>query len=229
MKYKDNVAMCLLHWAIKYVRLRKIELFLHGHAVVGCVFAGCDLQNGVLSVRPARRVGELPRGSETHDFHSVSARKIRKRARLLRPVFGACALHRETELRLWLIMLPATLSSQDLFGHGIFNSNGERWHQQREFAKGLFLPESLKNTMTIFEKYAHQLAGHLDAKGLHNNVDMQDFFMRYTLTSFGEAGFGAELGAIGEDVNQFALAFDYLQTERYLVLSRCPVLACSLC
>ncbi|MFN9939008.1 MAG: cytochrome P450, partial [bacterium] len=81
-------------------------------------------------------------------------------------------------------------------GGGIFNTNGERWHQQREFAKGLFLPESLKHTMAIFEKYAHQLAGHLDAKGLHTNVDMQDFFMRYTLTSFGEAGFGAELGAI---------------------------------
>jgi hypothetical protein len=35
------------------------------------------------------------------------------------------------------------------------------------------------------------------------------------LSSFGEIGFGTQLRAIEEDVNRFAIAFDYVQTARY--------------
>ena len=35
------------------------------------------------------------------------------------------------------------------------------------------------------------------------------------LSSFGEIGFGTQLRAIQEDVNRFAIAFDYVQTARY--------------
>ena len=37
------------------------------------------------------------------------------------------------------------------------------------------------------------------------------------LSSFGEIGFGTQLHAIEEDVNRFAIAFDYVQTARYPV------------
>ena len=37
--------------------------------------------------------------------------------------------------------------------------------------------------------------------------------MRYTMSSFGEIGFGADLRAIEEDDNRFGIAFDYVQTE----------------
>ena len=67
--------------------------------------------------------------------------------------------------------------------------------------------------MSVFEKYAHQLLSHLESRGLTSGVDMQDYFMRYTLSSFGEAGFGAQLHAIEQEVNQFAVAFDYVQTK----------------
>ena len=73
----------------------------------------------------------------------------------------------------------------------------------------------LKTTMPVFEKYAHRLIDHFETKGLRTNVDMQDFFMRYTLSGFGEVGLGAQLRAIEEDVNRFAIAFDYVQTAWY--------------
>lgn len=103
-----------------------------------------------------------------------------------------------------------------MFGNGIFNSNGEQWHSQREFAKALFTQESLRSTTTVFEKYAHQLLGHLESHKLQSNIDIQDFMMRYTLSSFGEVGFGAQLHAIEQDVNRFAIAFDYVQTKSYV-------------
>ena len=40
--------------------------------------------------------------------------------------------------------------------------------------------------------------------------------MRYTLSAFGEIGFGTQLHAIEQDVNRFALAFDYAQTYSYV-------------
>lgn len=77
MKYKDNVALCLLHWAIKYVRWHSMFLFNIVVWVYCFAFAGSDVQNGVLSIWSTRGLGELARGSEAHDFHGISARKIR--------------------------------------------------------------------------------------------------------------------------------------------------------
>ena len=44
-------------------------------------------------------------------------------------------------------------------------------------------------------------------------IDLQDYFMRYTLDSFVEIGFGVSLSSIEEDVNHFAIAFDKVQTH----------------
>jgi len=44
-------------------------------------------------------------------------------------------------------------------------------------------------------------------------IDIQDYFMRYTLDSFSEIGFGVKLRSIEEAVNHFAIAFDAVQTH----------------
>ncbi len=41
----------------------------------------------------------------------------------------------------------------------------------------------------------------------------QDAFMRYTMSSFGEVGFGSNLRCIEEEQNRFGIAFDFVQTE----------------
>ena len=93
--------------------------------------------------------------------------------------------------------------------------NGTQWHEQREFARQLFMAENVRTTVAVFERYAHVLASHWDARGMTSGVDVQDYFMRYTLSSFGEVGFGTQLRAIEQDVNRFAVAFDYCQSKRY--------------
>jgi cytochrome P450 len=41
---------------------------------------------------------------------------------------------------------------------------------------------------------------------------MQDYCSRYTLSSFSEIGFGVDVKAIEEDINEFAVSFDFVQT-----------------
>lgn len=44
-------------------------------------------------------------------------------------------------------------------------------------------------------------------------IDMQDYFLRFTLDSFSHIGFGFEMDSICAESNKFALAFDYVQSR----------------
>ena len=98
---------------------------------------------------------------------------------------------------------------KEFLGSGIFTSNGERWSKVREFASSLFHVSSLKQYVNIFDENAKNLFSQLDANP--NGIDMQDYFMRYTLDSFAEIGFGVKINSMKDDVNMFAKAFDLVQ------------------
>eukprot|EP00011_Vannellida_sp_DIVA3-517-6-12_P005488 CAMPEP_0114624528 /NCGR_PEP_ID=MMETSP0168-20121206/10811_1 /TAXON_ID=95228 ORGANISM="Vannella sp., Strain DIVA3 517/6/12" /NCGR_SAMPLE_ID=MMETSP0168 /ASSEMBLY_ACC=CAM_ASM_000044 /LENGTH=451 /DNA_ID=CAMNT_0001835801 /DNA_START=81 /DNA_END=1432 /DNA_ORIENTATION=- len=103
---------------------------------------------------------------------------------------------------------------QDFFGDGIFNVDMEPWKWHRSIAAYLFHTSKLKGAIPIFHRNAQKLFDKIE-KLRHispDGIDMQDYFMRYTLDSFAEIGFGAELNSIDQDVNHFAIAFDYVQT-----------------
>ena len=124
----------------------------------------------------------------------------------------------------------------DFLGDGIFNVNGDQWEQQRHTASYLFRTSNLKHHVSVFQRQADKLIDKLKHESHHGNkvLDMQDFFLRYTLDSFAEigksqinrtnridhcnltqrtmAGFGVQLDAISQSHNDFQVAFDYVQT-----------------
>ena len=59
------------------------------------------------------------------------------------------------------------------------------------------------NTATLFDKFSSLN----EASG----IDIQDYFMRYTLDSFCEIGFGIQINSIAAESNHFAKAFDVVQ------------------
>jgi cytochrome P450 len=75
----------------------------------------------------------------------------------------------------------------------------------------------LKEFVHIFNKNAEKLFTKLqllqsDPEVMEKGFDIQDYFMRYTLDSFAEIGFGVQVGSIDDEFNHFAAAFDYVQT-----------------
>ena len=46
-----------------------------------------------------------------------------------------------------------------------------------------------------------------------SGIDMQDYFLRFTLDSFAQIGFGFDMNSICAESNKFAIAFDYAQSR----------------
>jgi hypothetical protein len=81
----------------------------------------------------------------------------------------------------------------DFLGDGIFNTNGEQWELQRHTASHLFRTSNLKLHLNVFTRQAHKLVTRLQALPATSAVDLQDFFLRYTLDSFAEIGMAIAL------------------------------------
>lgn len=97
------------------------------------------------------------------------------------------------------------------FGKGIFAANGPSWWQQRNAARGLFTIQSISDYVPVFADKAVVLANLLEESARQRRpVDMQDFFLRYTLDSFGVIGFGFSFDSL-VSVPRFPGVFDYLQ------------------
>lgn len=101
---------------------------------------------------------------------------------------------------------------QDFLGQGIFVASGADWKMHRNVASVLFQTSELKKHSTVFKKNAVILIKRLEQLK-EKPIDIQDMFLRYTLDSFSEIGFGAEVNSINKEDNQFQTAFDYVQTE----------------
>eukprot|EP00339_Tiarina_fusa_P005094 CAMPEP_0117017186 /NCGR_PEP_ID=MMETSP0472-20121206/13457_1 /TAXON_ID=693140 ORGANISM="Tiarina fusus, Strain LIS" /NCGR_SAMPLE_ID=MMETSP0472 /ASSEMBLY_ACC=CAM_ASM_000603 /LENGTH=479 /DNA_ID=CAMNT_0004721485 /DNA_START=24 /DNA_END=1460 /DNA_ORIENTATION=- len=108
---------------------------------------------------------------------------------------------------------------QQFLGNGIFNVNGTEWQRHRNVTGSLFHTTSLREYISIFEENAKRIFATIreisqNSPDYQNRgIDMQDYFMRYTLDSFAEIGFGVKLRSIEEEVNHFAIAFDKVQTQ----------------
>ena len=82
-----------------------------------------------------------------------------------------------------------------MLGNGIFNTDGPLWYQQRKTASNIFNSKNFKDfTARIFSKEADLLVRVLDQyAGEGKEFDLQDVFFRFTLDTFTEIAFGAEL------------------------------------
>ncbi|XVF54001.1 hypothetical protein PTKIN_Ptkin05aG0146400 [Pterospermum kingtungense] len=102
---------------------------------------------------------------------------------------------------------------RDLFGDGIFAVDGEKWRHQRKLASYEFSTKVLREYSTAaFQDNAAKLVSKVSIMAVARHaMNLQDMFMKTTLDSIFEVGFGVELNALsGSDEfgNQFTKAFD---------------------
>ena len=91
-------------------------------------------------------------------------------------------------------------------GDGIFNSDGEIWKNQRRIASHMFSTKNLKIMTGVFINHAKELIKVLD-NNENKVVDIQEYFQRFTIDSFGEIGFGVNIDSLNNDNNEFAKNF----------------------
>ncbi|KAL6989516.1 hypothetical protein U1Q18_015266 [Sarracenia purpurea var. burkii] len=101
----------------------------------------------------------------------------------------------------------------DLLGDGIFAVDGEKWHEQRKLSSYEFLTKILREfSSAIFQKNAVKLVNIVSDSATSNHViDIQDLFMKSTLDSIFNVGFGIELDSIcgsSKEGTTFSNAFD---------------------
>ncbi|GAA5809153.1 hypothetical protein MFLAVUS_002558 [Mucor flavus] len=109
-------------------------------------------------------------------------------------------------------------SMGDLFGHGIFNANGEQWKYQRKTASHIFNVKNFRDHFTeVFLKELELMFDVMDeAVEDHDIIDFHDIMFKFTLDSFVELGFGVEINAIGsKEKVPFAASFDECQLNGF--------------
>ncbi|KAG2235764.1 hypothetical protein INT48_000990 [Thamnidium elegans] len=109
-------------------------------------------------------------------------------------------------------------SMGELFGHGIFNANGERWKYQRKTASHIFNVKNFRDHFTeVFIKELELTFDVMDkAVEDHDIIDFHDIMFKFTLDSFVELGFGVEINAINsKEKVPFAASFDECQLNGF--------------
>ncbi|KAI9300668.1 cytochrome P450 [Cunninghamella echinulata] len=103
----------------------------------------------------------------------------------------------------------------ELFGHGIFNANGEEWKFQRKTASHVFNVKNFRDQFTdVFIEEIDYLTTHILDKAAEENkvIDFHDLMFKFTLDSFILLGFGVHLNALKQEEKvPFAAAFDDAQ------------------
>ncbi|CDH51590.1 cytochrome p450 [Lichtheimia corymbifera JMRC:FSU:9682] len=106
-------------------------------------------------------------------------------------------------------------ATQDLFGHGIFNANGEQWRFQRKAASFIFSVKNFRDHFTdVFVQEMQYVTDHIldSAATNHRVVDFHDLMYKFTLDSFVLLGFGVKLHGLQQEKQvEFAQSFDVCQ------------------
>jgi len=98
-----------------------------------------------------------------------------------------------------------------LFGSGIFVTDGEIWSTQRTMSHPLFTKNSLDQMHSVFVQKALSASAILQRYcDSGEEIDIQELVQKYTLDSFGVVGFGTEINSLDHPV-AFSKAFDKAQ------------------
>jgi len=102
---------------------------------------------------------------------------------------------------------------EEIFGSGIFNSDGDAWKTQRRTASHMFTMRQLKDTMKkAFIDHGDEIVQKVEALKPNEEIDMQAMYFAYTLDSFCDIAFGVQLGIVQNKNSDFTRAFDWTQT-----------------
>ncbi|KAF9204328.1 hypothetical protein BGZ49_005428, partial [Haplosporangium sp. Z 27] len=105
---------------------------------------------------------------------------------------------------------------KDIFGNGIFVTDGDEWRVHRKSAVGIFTTKMYRQvTEGGFTLGAKDLCSVLEKyEKLGQPLDLQAIFLKQTLDVFGRLTFGIEFNATkAEGPHEFGDAFDYLITN----------------
>ncbi|TMW62705.1 hypothetical protein Poli38472_005323 [Pythium oligandrum] len=111
----------------------------------------------------------------------------------------------------------------DLFGKGIFATDGLEWIHQRKVSSNLFTTRTLRDAATkaickhttVLRRILH------DAGAQGQTVDIFKLFGRFTIETFAEIGFGIKMNAMEAEVEHpFQTAFDCVQRMTMLRFAR---------
>uniref|UniRef100_A0A453QIS2 Cytochrome P450 n=1 Tax=Aegilops tauschii subsp. strangulata TaxID=200361 RepID=A0A453QIS2_AEGTS len=102
---------------------------------------------------------------------------------------------------------------KDLFGNGIFVTDGDKWRHQRKLASHEFSTKVLRDySSDVFRMNAVKLAEKTSSAAANRiTINMQDLLMRTTMDSMFKVGLGFELNTLsGSDESsiRFSKAFD---------------------
>ncbi|KAJ3100155.1 Protein kinase alk2 [Physocladia obscura] len=109
--------------------------------------------------------------------------------------------------------------ASDVLGHGIFNSDGQHWKDQRKIAANIFNVKNFKEFVSdVFTNEMKNFSVVLSVYAKSGEIfDLQELFFRFTLDSFTKIGFGIDLNSMTATSRvPFAVAFDSVQTKVFL-------------
>ena len=103
-----------------------------------------------------------------------------------------------------------------LLGTGIFDTDGQRWHNSRALIRPNFTREQVAD-LAAFEALIPDMLALIPRDG-KTTVDLQEIFFRYTIDSATEFLFGQSVGSLKQDIIasgelSFAEAFNYSQDD----------------
>ncbi|KAI8997284.1 cytochrome P450 [Pilobolus umbonatus] len=106
-------------------------------------------------------------------------------------------------------------ATEQMFGHGIFNANGEQWKNQRKTASHIFNVKNFRDHFTeVFVANLRIASKVVFDKAIkdHEIIDFHSLMFKFTLDSFTYLGFGVNLDSLLKKENvQFADSFDFCQ------------------
>ncbi|KAF1979634.1 cytochrome P450 [Bimuria novae-zelandiae CBS 107.79] len=107
---------------------------------------------------------------------------------------------------------------QDFLGDGIFNVDGQLWHNSRQLIRPQFVKDRLSD-IEIFEEHAQKLMVKLG----QGEVDMMDMFFRFTLDAATHFLLGSDIGSLDHPQTAFAGAFGRVQHIQGLIARLGPL------
>lgn len=108
---------------------------------------------------------------------------------------------------------------KELFGKGIFASNGPEWKLHRKAGSHIFTMNNLRDLMSeTFIKHGNGSLTQVLDSAITNKitVDLQNLLFRYTMDCFSTIAFGEECNTLGAKEVGFARAFDSCQNNMVL-------------
>lgn len=95
---------------------------------------------------------------------------------------------------------------KDLFGNGIFNTDGAAWTMQRKAASLSFRLSDIKRSVHVFSACADDAVTLLESQA-GKPVDFQTLMQNLTLAAFTELSFGRRLATVSLEESEFGNHF----------------------